>query len=436
MAEEMKVSFGVRQDGLVVHITELDSSVERGLRCNCTCSGCGDRLVARMGEVRQRHFAHQSVHNCVQGDESALHRFAKEVFQRHQEFRVPEAEVWWDREIKLISRAVDVPYVRALLEQPIGDIVPDITLSRENRPDLLVEILVTHEVDEAKRAKLEALGLPCIEIDLSALYCGLEEFDRNAIEQLIVDGDGYEKKWVCIPNAAKYLQELKEEACVRRETERRQAEQRLRRQREKAEWLQRTAQRRRQKQTQLISPAYIAALDERKLAELPGHPMWKRNRRILGITEDSNIPHYLNQPLQGEYLFKCHPVIWQSTLFIAWVFNKADMRRSRDIPVEYVLSNLKKQHGDLLELELYWAHKDRADVMEPAEVVGEYFHFLATCGFVRPSTVTGCIDNPFSWDFECLMPRVVALPPEFNSPRYRPREVDILDTETGEVIVP
>lgn len=434
MADELKVSLGIREDGTVIHITEVDEATERGLGCNCICSECGDRLVARLGKVRQHHFAHHAVHDCVKSDESALHRFAKEVFQKHSRFKVPEAEVWWDYESKVISRALYVPYLQAVPEQPIGDIIPDITLVRDGRPDFLVEVLVTHEVDEVKSAKLEALGLPCVEIDLSHLYCGLEEFDRDAIEQLLIHGDGYEKTWACIPNAAQYVEGLKEKVRLAEEEERRKAEQARRDAERRDEWLKRSEEQRFAKQDALLRDESLAVADTRKEAELTAHPMWKRNSRILGI-EASNIPFYLNVPLEGEYLFKCHRAIWQTTLFISWVFNKRDPERSRDIHINYVVNNLKEKHPELLELDLYWAHRERPDlrVLSLADVVAAYFGRLTGYGYTTHLYAIGG-RNPYSWVYECLRSDVVTPPPQYNDDRFKVRDHGLVDSVSGEVV--
>lgn len=77
---------------------------------------------------------------------------------------------------------------------------------------MLVEIKVTHEVDAVKTAKLEALGFPCIEIDLSGTYRSLADgrFDRKGVRKLLIERVGFEKKWICIPNRRKYEDELRE----------------------------------------------------------------------------------------------------------------------------------------------------------------------------------------------------------------------------------
>lgn len=437
MTEELKVSLGLREDGSIVHIDELDRASSRGLACRCVCAKCGDQLVARMGDVRQPHFAHSGVRDCIGGDESALHLFAKEVFQSETQFKVPKAEVRWSNLVETICLAVYIPYTKAQLEQGVGDIIPDITLMRDKKQPMLVEIRVTHEVDAVKSKKLATIGLPCIEIDLRKTYAGLSEgtFDRAGVRQLIIHGDGAEKTWVCIPNRSVYEDKLKEEERLRleqvrldyerNEELRRQAEE-LKRRNEEAR-----ARKRQERLDELLAPETIEASMKRKEAELAEHPMWKKNSGILGIKRD-NIPYYLTVPIKGEYIFKCHRAIWQSTLFLTWVFNKAFAERSPTIIVEFAIKNLER-HPELLDRELKWAFRDRQGVLSAADVVSSYFSHLEKYGFVR---AVECSGNPYRWVFECLVPRVVALPPEYNNPRFLPRKDGILDTKTGELIDP
>lgn len=444
MTEELKMSLGLREDGSVVHISELAPATHRGLACRCTCSQCGDRLVAKLGDQRQHHFAHEGVQACKGGDESALHRFAKEVFQSEGRFKVPKAKAPKGEESVTISPALYVPYREAVLERGLGGIIPDITLVRDGKPPLLVEILVTHEVDRLKADKLEAIGLPCVEIDLSKTYQSLGSggFDRDGVKQLLIHGDGEEKKWVCLPEIlrekTRQVQEqwrLEEEKRLERA---RLAEELKRRAAENLREKERLAQERRRRLDEmrgrnrklrldeLLSADRLKAEARRKEAALTDDPMWKRNSRTLGL-DRNNIPYYLNVELEGEQLFTCHRAVWQSTLFDSWIFQKADARRSRTILVKYAEETLKKAH--MLDMELYWAHRDRVGVASVAQVLGEYFRRLENVGFVR-STERG--RHPRYWAFECLISKVVALPPEFNAPRYRPLEDGILDTVTGE----
>lgn len=166
--------------------------VANGLACACECPGCGARVVARnQGRHRVAHFAHYQAPECSHGLQTALHLAAKELFLTHRQLHLPGmagelpySPAFWRQfafnahayeyvlhahglgqpAYELPSRYVNILDVR--LEQRTGNVVPDIVLDTETGP-LLVEIAVTHFVDEMKLAKLTALGISTLEIDLS-----------------------------------------------------------------------------------------------------------------------------------------------------------------------------------------------------------------------------------------------------------------------------
>lgn len=61
--------------------------------------------------------------------------------------------------------------------------IPDILLETENGP-LLVEIAVTHFIDDRKREKIKRLGIPTIEIDLSKVA---RDLDHARLEDLLIN---------------------------------------------------------------------------------------------------------------------------------------------------------------------------------------------------------------------------------------------------------
>lgn len=419
MTDELKVPLGQRADGAIVHITEL-SPEDNGLRCRCTCPKCGQPLQARnMGKVRVPHFAHSVQVSCEGATETALHLFAKEVFARHTSMRAPEKSTEVGYHSAVVSEAVDVPYSGVAIEQPMGDVIPDVVLERTlGKSPLLIEVAVTHFADEAKCEKLRLLGYPCIEVDLRDMV-SLEKFDRAAVEEALIAGEDL-KMWLFHPRErevrAKLVQEL-QEAAQRREQQQREAEERRR----KAE------ARRRQEREQVMSAKYQQMMAARTAKELSSNPIWLVNKRALGIPEGAQTPWYLNYEVNGEYLWTVHRTVWQSALFRTWVFNKRD--RSRFVSVKYALETLHERHPEMWEKTLFWAWKDVGDrVRAPAAVIGDYFKMLAACGFFWEEHATG---NPYSWKFICVKPELVLLPPKYNTPRYLPIDGGVHDTETG-----
>ena len=420
MNEELKVPIGVREDGTVVHISEL-TIADNGLKCRCVCPKCGARLQARnAGTVRVHYFAHDTHSDCEGSIESALHLFAKEVFGRHQTVRVPEEMVRVGGENRQVSPALDAPYVSVAVEQRMSDAIPDVILGRAgDKAPLLIEIAVTHFADDEKCDKLARLGYPCIEVDLQDMRVGLEEFDREAIEDLLIAGEG-SKTWLFHPQRQGVQDQLLKEIRERREAEERE-------EREREERKQRAAEHTRRERARILSPEYQKAMAEQTERELPTNTLWVMNRKAFGMSADSETPYYLDWEIPGGYLFKVHRTVWQSILFRTWVFAKQDEARSRFVSVKYALGNLHDTYPYIWEDALFWAWRDDPRAASPAEVVGDYLEMLARCGFLAPDRNRGI---PYGWRYTCVTPQFIPMPHKYNSPRYLPREGGVLDTET------
>ena len=70
------VRIGVR-DGQCVGINE----VECGRKCGCVCAACGHQLVAKQGEIRAWHFAHDVQSDCNNMGETHIHLAAKQILR-------------------------------------------------------------------------------------------------------------------------------------------------------------------------------------------------------------------------------------------------------------------------------------------------------------------------------------------------------------------
>lgn len=213
MATHLKLPYGLHDTGLL-HIEQ----VANGLACECVCPSCGAQLVARnQGRKRLAHFAHYQALECAHGLQTALHLAAKDIISRHLTFRLPELRGrltltsayrqsfpfdvtrYWDGVPDEVMElrdycfpAQDVAVTEVRIEQKTGDIIPDIVLVTSNGRQLLVEVAVTHFIDNQKLAKIKELGLSCLEIDLSKLP---RELDLPQLEALLIHGVD-EKKWV------------------------------------------------------------------------------------------------------------------------------------------------------------------------------------------------------------------------------------------------
>jgi hypothetical protein len=150
----LKLPYAMSSEGRVVRIGE----VERGLACGCVCTECGGRLVAVKGNVVRHHFRHSSETNCGGGVETLLHEEAKRIVCESPWLKSPD-----DMPSHWHARSGE-----AQAEVWLGGIRPDVMAdygilgSREGQgprfpiESVAIEILVTHAVDEEKRAKLVA----------------------------------------------------------------------------------------------------------------------------------------------------------------------------------------------------------------------------------------------------------------------------------------
>jgi uncharacterized protein (DUF2384 family) len=127
-------------------------------------------MVAKKGKVqRTHHFAHyaqQDGRSCVSAGETALHKFAKRILDERLEIALPAQVVEEQRDREVVVRAEKRTFDQAFLETKDGQIVPDVVLLlRERR--LIVEFKVTHPCDAQKIARIRAMDVGAIEIDLS-----------------------------------------------------------------------------------------------------------------------------------------------------------------------------------------------------------------------------------------------------------------------------
>ena len=196
----IKLPFGLKDDTLV-HISEA----QQGLACGCVCPSCKERLVARKGPITVHHFAHNKGAECAKAVETALHLAAKQILSERREIVLPAVHIAFNayRDPIPVSaeRTFSLDEVHA--EHRTEDIVPDI-LAYCRRVPLMIEIRVTHEVDDNKLAKIRKLGISTIEIDLSSIS---RAFSPDELLDAVVRRTD-NKKWVFNAKAEKYKQML------------------------------------------------------------------------------------------------------------------------------------------------------------------------------------------------------------------------------------
>lgn len=178
----IKYQHALDEQGRLLSIKQ--AYIERDLSHQYRCLGCGGRMIARLGEVRNWHFAHHC-DDAACNTETYLHllakRLIKEKFENDSSF-----EVGYHRDVvcsdisscpfankelchvhKLEEFDLKKYYDTCLEEQFVGDYVADLLLTNSTKPDrepILIEIQITHKSVSQKRDS----GLHIIEIRIKS----------------------------------------------------------------------------------------------------------------------------------------------------------------------------------------------------------------------------------------------------------------------------
>lgn len=192
-------SFAIAKNGDLVSVNE----VERGLACNCTCPSCGEALLAKQGNVRVWHFSHASETECKGAAESALHLAAKRIIEKTKGLMLPGMTVSQTYRLpdgRQITEEASIPdmwidFEEVTVEEQVDSIRPDV-IGLVGGRRYLIEIAVTHFVEDDKRKIIQAIGDPAIEIVLDP--SAQETWDWQSLELAVVQGT-HLKDWLYHP---------------------------------------------------------------------------------------------------------------------------------------------------------------------------------------------------------------------------------------------
>ena len=166
-----KITIAKNSENIPKHISE----VTNGIKCNCVCIDCGEALVAaNNGKIQEHHFRHHTEAKCDGIPESALHLLAKRIITESNKIRIGKEEYF--------------EYQESNIEKLIEDIQPDIQIIGKDEITWLIEIAVTHFVDEQKLNKIKSRKLNCLEIDLKDVdrHINLKDLSDIVLEKLEV----------------------------------------------------------------------------------------------------------------------------------------------------------------------------------------------------------------------------------------------------------
>lgn len=146
-----KLLYALRDNELI----SVDS-VERGRKCNCICPYCKQPLIAKKGNYRIHHFAHDKDSSCEHGYETSLHLLAKEILSESKTIVLPALKRG-SRNKLVLEESMEVEILDVRLEQYIDDVKPDVIIDTE-RGTFYIEIYVTHKVDREKLISLRNMA--------------------------------------------------------------------------------------------------------------------------------------------------------------------------------------------------------------------------------------------------------------------------------------
>jgi hypothetical protein len=155
------------RNGVINHIDD----VENGINCNCSCSYCGNRLVAKnAGLKKMHHFAHFSGVECGKAIESAVHKLAKQVFYEIKKLLLPPCEGFGPRGLQEYISATIIDFDEVVLEKnaPTTNAIirPD-AIGYVGMKQIFVEFCYTHGVSKEKQNLIEQNNTSCVEIILN-----------------------------------------------------------------------------------------------------------------------------------------------------------------------------------------------------------------------------------------------------------------------------
>lgn len=194
------LQFAYNAKGELVHV----DTVPRGKNCGCYCPECHAPLVAKNGSLwKQHHFAHAQNTACSGAPETALHLLAKDVLQQTCALMLPRYGDVFSGGLQRFSRMeVEERHDASNLQPDCVGVVRHQQHDDEAR--LLIEVRVHHAVDADKMAKIRALDLPCIELDMRRFLHA--KYQRSDIVHFLLHSKS-DRRWLFNPRMARLQQE-------------------------------------------------------------------------------------------------------------------------------------------------------------------------------------------------------------------------------------
>lgn len=332
----MPASFAYgRQNGVLVHIGNLNPLEHRGLLCDCVCPECGRKLQAHMGQLKAWHFQHHVEDaNCNPQPMTLLHAFVRDELAARKAHVIPLIEE--EQEFVL-----DGHLVRALVRVPAfpfephstecesrGDgVQPDVVCTLTAGTTIALEVKYTHAVDEAKRRRLESGYSLALEFDVSDLSAG--GVTREELELRLKEAH----RWTWLAGAPLHLargqagarlawaqSHWRMTAKISNEPEVKPASEKLRQVARRVEWA--------KTQLQALKTSGVKGMDgARWLGQQTKGDRVALACAALGINPNQ-FPAFLQQLLPNghrpRFALAHHPYSWQAPVFLKFCIGKKE----------------------------------------------------------------------------------------------------------------
>ncbi|MFI3189098.1 hypothetical protein BCS42_11695 [Crenothrix sp. D3] len=426
----VKLPFGLIDDKLK-HIDD----VPNGRACGCVCPKCKRPLEARnKGKIRASYFAHYNSEECSGATETAVHRMAKQIIAESKVIKTPifnktpekrdiQYNSHYGKSVKFDSQEIKTE--QAILEEQRQGYKPDITLIYKNRP-LLVEIKVTHKVDEDKQLKVKNNNEEMIEIDLSDIDSEIL-LDMAKFENYVI----YEapRHWIHNPHGEWLYQQSYNELNARVDNINialLQKEEELKNKKEQQNKnLLKIAEQKAQEKLKLeIRKSQEREKYKDKLSELQTYLSyeWQYQRELLQYSESGSfpivakienaeriydLPQLINMPVKNDWIFNVYRSVWQADIITTMIFNsvtgkelnannvkKVIISRYSILPVVKELNNLKQEHKKIGRERDEWyqdfgcwflSKEESRLIPSPFQPIIEYLNYLSDyIGIIKP----------------------------------------------------